>query len=350
MGASSKISVIIPVYNGEKYLEACVESVRQQTYPNLEIVIINDGSTDGTGKVCEKLQATYENVRILDLHDEGVSAARNAGIEAATGDLVTFVDADDRICPEMLQALYECMLDTESDIVGCRFFIFTDEDEWERNRDKPKSGQDVRGTEAAPLPGQIDIPEEKATKEYTPREYVRDEILHANSRCWSKLYRREAIGDIRFRRGFTIGEDMLFLIDILSNARKLAEIDYRGYAYFKNPQGAINRQFVPAYMHQIGCWELARDNIMRINDEDGIYAQATAILMMAVMLTAGKLAALPSAERRARKQYVQVCHDKLREAMKVKGAYGKLSTGYRVKTKLFEYLPWTYLFLYHYLR
>lgn len=350
MGINNKISVIIPVFNGEKYLEACVESIRGQIFQNTEIVIINDGSVDGTGKVCEKLNAAYDNVRILTLHDEGVSAARNAGIEAATGDLVTFVDADDRICPEMLQVLYECMLATGSDIAGCRFFTFTDENGWKQSKDGQEACHDGLRTGAVPSSNGIYASKKYMMKEYTPKEYVRDEILQANTRCWSKLYRREAIGNIRFRTDFTIGEDMLFLIDILANARKITETDYMGYAYFKNPLGAINRKFIPAYMHQITCWELARDNIMRINDEQGLYVQATTILMMAVMLTAGKLAALPSAERRERKQYVQVCHEKLQEAMKVKGAYGKLSGGYRIKTKLFQFLPWTYLFLYHYLK
>lgn len=106
------ISVIIPVYNGEKYLADCVNSIREQTYQNLEIIIVNDGSFDGTERVCEKLQTSYDNVQIITLKDEGVSAARNAGIEAAKGEFITFVDADDRLRPAMLQILYDCILQT----------------------------------------------------------------------------------------------------------------------------------------------------------------------------------------------------------------------------------------------
>ena len=87
----------------------------------MEIVIVNDGSTDATGSICDRLSAACDNVRVLTLHNEGVSVARNAGIAAAAGEFVTFVDADDRLLPETLQVLYDCMADTESDIAGCRF-------------------------------------------------------------------------------------------------------------------------------------------------------------------------------------------------------------------------------------
>ena len=121
------ISVIVPVYNGEHYLADCIESIEGQTYRNLEIIIINDGSTDGTRKICNTLREVYENISVITMEDEGVSAARNAGIEASKGEFITFVDADDRLCPEMLAVLYECMLKTESDIAGCRFFIWKNE-------------------------------------------------------------------------------------------------------------------------------------------------------------------------------------------------------------------------------
>ena len=110
------ISVIVPVYNGESYLRSCIDSIENQTYQRLEIIIINDGSTDSTGKVCVELKENYENIRIITMEDEGVSAARNAGLDLAKGALITFVDADDRIHPQMLQRLYGAMERTGSDI------------------------------------------------------------------------------------------------------------------------------------------------------------------------------------------------------------------------------------------
>lgn len=326
----TQISVIVPVYNGEAYLEACIESIKNQTYPNLEIIIVNDGSTDGTAGICARLQDAYENVHIITMQDEGVSAARNAGIEAAKGDFLTFVDADDRLRPQMIRFLYDCIISTDSDIAGCGFLIWRSEEEWKKvSEEKEKELPTVSSTT------------------YSPDSYVRNALLQGNSRCWSKLYRKSAVGKTRFRKGISIGEDMLFLMDLLSLVEKITEIEYPGYGYFQNPHGAIRRKFMPSYMDQITCWELARNQIVQMALEKDLYVQATAVLMMGIMLTAGKLAMLSAAERHAQEKYIRICRDKLREALLVKGAYRKLSGGYKIKTMLFCYLPNLYLMLYH---
>ena len=125
------ISVIVPVFNGQDYLEKCIESIEKQTYKNLEIIIINDGSTDDTAAVCVKLRETYENIHVITTEDAGVSAARNAGIEAAKGEFLTFVDADDRLRPKTLKILYRCILATKADVAGCGFHAWSSEEEWE---------------------------------------------------------------------------------------------------------------------------------------------------------------------------------------------------------------------------
>lgn len=327
----SLISAIVPVYNGEAYLEACIESIRNQTYPNLEIIIVNDGSTDGTAGICTKLQGMYENVHIITMRDEGVSAARNAGMEVAKGEFITFVDADDRLRSDMLRILYDCILTTECDVAGCQFFVWKNEDDWE-NAVVKNMEQSVSAS--------VQI--------YTPDTYIGEAVFQGNSRCWSKLYRRETLGKTRFRTGLSIGEDVLFLMDMLSYVRKIAEIPYQGYGYFQNPGGAIARGFTPEYIDQITCWELTRDIIAGRKMEHNLYEQATALLMVGIMLTAGKLAMLSGAERRKQEEYVGICHNRIKEAMSVTGAYKKLSAGYKVKTKLFYYMPHLYLWLYHF--
>lgn len=334
MKSESLISVIIPVYNGEKYLADCVGSVRKQTYRHLEIIIVNDGSVDKTGEICAGLQKQYDNIKVITLADEGVSAARNAGIEAAEGEFITFVDADDRLRPAMLQILYDCIQTTESDVAGCRFFIWKNEEDWKEADEAAKEAAERLQPETVRL--------------YTPESYVEDAILQGNSRCWSKLYRREAVREIRFRTDFSVGEDMLFLTDMLASVRKLAEIPYRGYGYFQNPAGAICREFTPKYMDQIRCWESARDIIAKRYDGHGLYEQTTALFMMGIMLTAGKLAALSYDKRKAQDKYVRICHTKMKEAMAVAGAYKRLSAGYKIKTKLFCFAPQLYLLLYHF--
>lgn len=319
------ISVVVPVYNGQDCLTGCIESIEKQTYENLEIIIVNDGSTDQTMDVCESLRLSYDNIKILTMNDEGVSAARNAGIEASEGELVTFVDADDRLRPEMLKILYDGMVKSGSDVAGCRFFLWSREPEWERE------------TAATAADGRI--------RTYGTKQYLREAVLKGNNRCWSKLYRRAVVEQVHFQRNLSIGEDMLFLIKMLSVVEKIAEIDYPGYGYYRNPTGAINREFTPGYMDQITCWQLAREEILKI--EPDLEPQVMALCMIGIMLTAGKLAVLPTEKRSDYREYVGICREKLREAMKVPGAYGRLPMGYRLKVILFRVFPDLYLHLYH---
>lgn len=319
------ISVIVPVYNGQDYLENCIRSIENQTWKNLEVIIVNDGSQDGTAGVCDALQTSYDNVRVITLDDLGVSAARNAGLDEAKGEFVTFVDADDMLHPAMLQMLGDCMARTESDIVGCRFFMWSDETEWER----------AVQTEAV----------EGKTVTYDEGDYLRDSLLRGNSRCWSKLYRMETIGDMRFQEGLSIGEDMLFVLKLLARAGRITEMDYQGYGYYQNPQGAINRAFTPRYMDQISCWRLARQEVRRM--DESLDDRVSALYLMGIMLTAGKIAELPAAQRKRYEDCVLTCHRELSEIKKVPGACGRLSAGYRLKVFFFSLFPHGYLYAYH---
>lgn len=320
------ISVIVPVYNGQDYLEKCIKSIENQSYDNIEIIIVNDGSTDATASVCVQLRENYENIRIITMEDEGVSAARNAGIDAAGGVFLAFVDADDRLRPKTLEVLYNGIMDTGCDVAGCRFFSFSREEEWEQFL--TERYRITKADKMAPMP------------------YLKEQILKGNSRCWSKLYRRSAVGNFRFQRGLSIGEDMLFMVRLLPYLNGVAETDYPGYGYFQNPGGAMNRAFSPRYMDQITCWELAREEIRKLDEK--LESRVTSILIMGIMLTAGKIAWLSFFERRKIRQYTRVCHEKLKREMKVPGAYEELSGGYKIKAQIFRALPGLYLALYHF--
>ena len=325
------ISVIVPVYNGERYLKNCIESIETQSYEPLEIIVINDGSTDGTAEVCEKLAQSYENLSFITTEDLGVSASRNHGITLAKGELLTFVDADDRIHPQMLQRLYGAMERTGSDIAGCRFTIWNTEREWEIVANSvPVSDQ--------------------THKLYEKQEYLSDQILCGNSRCWSKLYRKSLLEQMHnkewFREGMTIGEDMLFLMDLLPETGTIVEIDFHGYGYYQNPQGAMNRTFRPEYMDQIRCWEIAREQVRKLLPE--CESKATSILLISIMLTVGKLAGLSGAERKQYEIYTKECHEKLLKERQNEQAMELLSKGYRVKVRFFALAPKLYLWCYHF--
>lgn len=327
------VSVIVPVYNGQDYLEKCIESIENQTYGNLEIIIVNDGSKDGTASVCDRLRIRYDNIRVLALQDEGVSAARNAGVRAAAGKLIAFADADDRLRPDLIERLYDCMMKEDSDVAGCQFFKWSKEAEWQQVLTREMTDASENSGQSFPC------------HVYCPEEYLREEVLAGNSRCWSKLYCRRIFDRVCFQEKLTIGEDMLFLVKMLSCVEKIVEVDYPGYGYFQNPAGTIQRSFTPRAMDQITCWKLAREEIMRM--DRNLEAQAGALLMTGIMLTAGKLAVLPAKARRGNREYVRICHEELKKAVKIPGAYAKLPMGYRVKTGLYLAWPGLYLGLYH---
>ena len=114
-----KISVIVPVYNVEQYLERCVDSIINQTYKNLEIILVNDGSTDNSGKLCDELAKRDDRIRVIHKGNGGLSDARNAGIEEAESDLIGFIDSDDYIDEDMYELLIDNLRETNADLSMC---------------------------------------------------------------------------------------------------------------------------------------------------------------------------------------------------------------------------------------
>ena len=122
------ISVIIPVYNVENYLKECIESVLSQTYENYEIILVDDGSTDSSPGICDEYAGAYENVRVIHKENSGPSATRNAGVSAAKGEYIYFLDSDDYIIPEALEKLFANSVENDTDIVFFDAVSFVDDD------------------------------------------------------------------------------------------------------------------------------------------------------------------------------------------------------------------------------
>lgn len=352
------ISVIVPVHNGQDYLENCIESILAQTCQPLEIIIINDGSTDRTGEICSGLEREHENITVVEMADLGVSEGRNAGLALMRGEYVTFVDADDRIHPRMLEVLYRNLADTGSDVSGCRFFTWQTEEEW------------GKGAAAEAVTG---------VRVFTQKQFALEGILKDDTRCWSKLYKKECIQNVRFRKGLTIGEDMLFLTELLPWVRQSVSTEFEGYGYFQNPHGAMNRKFKPGYMDQITCWKLAQDALSEwaaekksavgpdreehthaglAGEKETLSAQEISFVeetvaarqMTGIMLVVGKIAELPAKEQKENREHVKICHQHITECLSAGKGMKKLDCGYRCKVKLFAAMPGIYVRLYGALR
>lgn len=316
------VSVIIPVYNGVAWIEECIESVRSQTWKEFEILVLDDQSTDGTTEVVKKLATEDDRIHLISRSSRGVSSARNEGIVQSKGEYITFVDADDKLDVQMLETLVEYLQKENSDMVSCGYHRWNGDPLAVLSKDK-----------------------ENVVKTVNRETYVTDYLLRQHTHCWGVLYRRTVIEGIAFRSELTIGEDMMFLVDLLPKLNRITITDYKGYYYRINENGVTLRPFVPAYMDEVKSWKLATEVIRR--DFSDCIPQIEAILAVSAILVAGKISALPIQEIQKYKNYVEECHRTVKEALRVQGVRKNLPAGYGIKTMLFVRCPWIYLKLYH---
>lgn len=334
------ISVIVPAYNAETYLNNCIRSIENQTYDNIEIIIINDGSTDGTGNIIEALSSEYDNIQSISTDDLGVSVSRNTGLAMAKGDFVTFVDSDDAIRPETLNILYNAIEEASADIAGCSFSRFSYDGSTLFLAEKER----LWSVELSKI---FNI---GSTRVYSPNEYLNEEIFAKNnSRCWSKLYRKSSLAEQLFVENIVIGEDLIFILELLTHIKSIVEVDYPGYVYYQNTSGAMLRPFAASYMDNIYSWERARTLASSLDENTHI--TSTKKLLVAIMLVAGKLAELSASARRINAEYIHIAHERLKnelESSEGKDAFKLLDKGYKIKCRLFLHLPRFYMFLYHF--
>ena len=211
------ISVIVPVYNVESYVAECIESIQNQTYMNLEIILVNDGSTDASGDICDQYAAYDERIKVIHQENGGLSAARNTWIKAANGDYIAFVDSDDYVGLTLYEDMLKLLKEHDLDII--EFTAFRD-----------KNGDIIEGCND----GQLEIYE----KEDALRLAMHDCFVAA----WSKLYKRSAIGDVRFPVGRKF-EDTATSYLYVANANRVGHINRCYYYYRLNPNSITQTSF-----------------------------------------------------------------------------------------------------------
>ncbi len=219
MNHSPLISVIVPVYKVEAYLDKCVQSIVDQTYRDLEIILVDDGSPDNCPAMCDAWAKKDSRIKVIHQENAGGGAARNAGLDAAAGDWIAFVDSDDYLCADMYAHLAAWM-EAGADIAECGYLSVTGDD--------------------------AEFPQENpASRQYTAREAMQEHIYDRTFRqlLWNKLYRREVIGNIRFPVGKQI-DDEFFMYQVLGNARNLVHSGKICYAYRQQP-GSVMHNLTP---------------------------------------------------------------------------------------------------------
>lgn len=228
------ISVIVPVYGVEKYLDRCVESVLCQTYKDFELLLVDDGSTDDCPRMCDEWAKKDERIRVFHKSNGGLSSARNYGLDKANGEYIAFVDSDDFIHPDYLIFLYFALTQADADIVICNFKLFNDKTEIKIEKEE--------------------IQEIKEYDNYTIFEKNDDFLGGAcdlkKEVAWNKLYKKEIFSDIRFPEG-KIHEDTATYYKFLYSAKKIAYISNRLYFYYENPMGTMRKPFTEARLSSV---------------------------------------------------------------------------------------------------
>ncbi len=207
------ISIIIPVYNVEKYLKECVDSVRKQTYKNLEIILIDDGSKDNSEKLCDELAKEDNRIKVIHKENGGLSDARNVGIENATGEYIQFIDSDDFVEKDMIEILHNDICQEKADVSMCSLYLY-------------KDGE--KTTDAS-------YKREIFNKEQVLKEILLDERVR--SYAWNKMFKKSLFESIRFPKG-KVFEDIYTMSTIFQKANKIVFNDIPLY-YYRQREGSI---------------------------------------------------------------------------------------------------------------
>ncbi len=326
---NARVSIIIPVYNAEKTIERAVKSALLQTAGEIEMIVIDDGSADGSAVVCGRLAAADPRIHFYQpfgTKGKGVSAARNFGLSKASGDFITFLDADDALAPAFVEALLQVHEKTGAPICGCQFASLL-----------PEQMNAPEGWDASFDLNRIEVKEGAAI--------IAQGILQHDTRVWSKLFTREILTDAQFREGLSIGEDMLFVASLVKESTRYALLDAPLYAYMENPNGAMERPFVPSFMDQLRCWDLA-DETIRANLPDAAKDLQIQARLSAIKIISGTLTASKIVRQHADETYLTTCRTYVAAARKVPGAMQELPGDYKIKSFLLTRLPHCYKMLY----
>lgn len=228
------VSVIIPVYNVEKYLEKCLDSVLSQTFKNLEIILVDDGSTDGSSKIIDTYSLKDSRIKVIHKENGGVSSARNKGLEVATGEYVCFIDSDDIIEENFIEELFNELISSNSDISMC-----------------PIRWIDETVYKVSELENEK-VFETKDLLKHFFVEGVLKELLYAP---WNKLFNRSILKDSYFNTNYALGEDILFVFEVLLKSNKLCFTNKTSYGYIQRYTSAMHTKSIEKLLGYISATE-----------------------------------------------------------------------------------------------
>lgn len=228
-----KVSIIIPIYNSENYLDKCIGSAVSQTYDDIEIILVNDGSTDGSGNICNAYASKDPRIRLINQKNAGVSSARNRGLDEASGDLITFIDGDDHVESDYVEYLVSLMKKDHSDIVCCQY---------EAMNKNGSSSRLISGTEEC------------------LKEFLASNEISVSVCC--KLYKKNLFDGIRMPEGKRF-EDNYILYRLIAGSHSVTIGYQKKYNYVPNPSGFINEAYSKTQMDIVDAAMEQREFIVK---------------------------------------------------------------------------------------
>lgn len=249
------ISVIVPVYKVEKYLDKCVQSIVDQTYENLEIIIIDDSSPDNCPAMCDAWAEKDSRVQAFHIENKGVANSRNFALSKAAGDYIAFADGDDFLEPNMLEILYRNLLVTNADIAVCGYFR------------QDESGMQIPDSEKSASPRLEAITAEEALRQTALGEYKFGVL-------WNKLYKKSVLGGIQMPP-LVCSEDLVFNYRAFKNAKRVCVSSQKLYHYVLRSGSTTSAEF------SIGAFDAVSAKQIVLNGESGTNIEPYAVIGLA---------------------------------------------------------------------
>lgn len=321
-----KLSIVVPIYNSEKSLKKCIESLINQTYKNIEIILVNDGSLDKSLEICNDYKKNDDRIKIINQKNQGAAIARKNGIENSTGDLISFVDSDDCICLDMYEKIIKELILTKSDISICGYYF--------------------------DYGGKL-VPSFDKKKHHFKKDLLINYLKYDYIECmlWNKVFKRELFINIKYEN-HKKGEDLLLCIQLINNAHAMCYYNEPLYYYYVNPNSIMRSKFKIDSLDELIIYDkqynFFKQNINKFDEYEEylVYKKLNCVI------------------RIIRNMCDDLSYIKHRKVLKnlyyeMIGLYDKIHNktiilpilhGYYKKIKNFKYFYLTYIYLYNKLR
>ena len=271
-----KVSIVVPVYNVDKYLKQCLNSILNQSYVDWECIVIDDGSTDLSWKICDTFASKDDRIRVIHQKNQGVSKARNVGIDAAKGEFLVFIDPDDYINEDYLCALINDQKETGVDIVQAEVLPFLDDNRF-------KAPSEIVTLIAGKIAGKI--LSNTSVSPLFSKSQIAEILPKMSSNCWGRLFRIGIWEKIRFPESLSWGEDTFTVLEALCEAESISLADKAVYCYRMMRNGSLSQQKMPLEKYDMiakswseSCKRIIKSNPYVQNSITRFYKSAIRVL------------------------------------------------------------------------